>query len=1033
MPFSDKPSSAVTTKNVAPDIYGNKSSIQHTSTSATTTTTNNNNSPTMYPIKFPDDHLPDVFDDQSATNELRSSVRRAGRRDSNRSDEEALVWAYTMHTTIGDKQKEWNYASDKSLWRRIRVFVLKLSSGEGTWKDLDNHVSLVPMTFRSKDLELNYKTTFVQKALINDSVHAGSIGLALSLLIWVIFGFLMSIGLLGSLSVVDIVLFHVFYCSICGLYLSLALLRRWNCTCLFIEWHIYGVALLVFTFGFIWTTTTILTLHGRAHLAAPFTEEERKAFLSLRIWIYQPSTLSDYFLFLSLGVVCRGRTKMTSWIHMYAMVLKSANFAAFVELYLPVFRGDEGIMCVEYLMYCVLAVCALCTRFVMEMTNRRNFLGRVRQEMLLLETKRRLNNRTRKKHAVVFERLLQHLINARLLMHSIMLTSQYEESHEARDHLNHAIDILESHDIYALDVIDGSGVDEGAADAIDAFVRFYRPPGSRKFATTWTTGSGRNVYNQPSTPFSTFSSKFSQESGDAESTPFAAGHFKPSQLELTSFLADKIGREWNAPILQYADRTGNILVECGASLLQPYIGDLGVTMETVCNLLYSMQELYFPNPYHNATHGAAVAHFTYCLGSMFSLFDSELMSNADIVGVVLAGLGHDLSHPARNNAFLTNASEALAIVYNDSSVLENFHCSLLFSLLHKPNHDIFRNVNLEQYRATRSHIVNLILGTDMKLHFESVSRFRVRASAKDFDPLMNDNDLWLMFKMSIKMADLAHTCLDWDQHLNWSLRVVEEFYQQGEAELELGLPKSPLCDRDTHATFAKGQSGFIQFVIQPFAEELNTIPSNGHFDVQCCKRIQMTKAKWDDICAAGAVVPIPERIHAMKTGMRLSHEATVTCARSLVKRLKIEYGAKDTSCQTDITLKGMETVAATLKFAMGDTYSDLPSSDDWLSSNSEGNDTVSEWSGADDNCVDPENHSGDRNKSKSGLIDVGGKAKATRKRRPSLREKLAGVASSGGTSPVRVSHVAGGGDADHSAASRLTNVLNRIDKKMNAK
>lgn len=32
--------------------------------------------------------------------------------------------------------------------------------------------------------------------------------------------------------------------------------------------------------------------------------------------------------------------------------------------------------------------------------------------------------------------------------------------------------------------------------------------------------------------------------------------------------------------------------------------------------------------------------------------------------------------------------------------------------------------------------------------------------------------------MCIKCADLSHALIDWKQHLDWSLRVAEEFYQQ---------------------------------------------------------------------------------------------------------------------------------------------------------------------------------------------------------------------------------------------------------------
>lgn len=68
--------------------------------------------------------------------------------------------------------------------------------------------------------------------------------------------------------------------------------------------------------------------------------------------------------------------------------------------------------------------------------------------------------------------------------------------------------------------------------------------------------------------------------------------------------------------------------------------------------------------------------------------------------------------------------------------------------------------------------------------------------------------------MCIKVADLSHAMVDWYQHVDWSLKVVEEFYQQGKHEADLLLPVSPLCDRSTHGDFAKSQKGFIEFVVQ---------------------------------------------------------------------------------------------------------------------------------------------------------------------------------------------------------------------------
>jgi len=53
----------------------------------------------------------------------------------------------------------------------------------------------------------------------------------------------------------------------------------------------------------------------------------------------------------------------------------------------------------------------------------------------------------------------------------------------------------------------------------------------------------------------------------------------------------------------------------------------------------------------------------------------------------------------------------------------------------------------------------------------------------------------------------------------WVDRVCEEFFAQGDAQKELGLPVSQMCDRDV-TEVPKMQMGFITFVIAPFFKEL---------------------------------------------------------------------------------------------------------------------------------------------------------------------------------------------------------------------
>merc|ERR1712224_1110025 len=63
----------------------------------------------------------------------------------------------------------------------------------------------------------------------------------------------------------------------------------------------------------------------------------------------------------------------------------------------------------------------------------------------------------------------------------------------------------------------------------------------------------------------------------------------------------------------------------------------------------------------------------------------------------------------------------------------------------------------------------------------------------------------------ISNATKAHPIM-----LQWTRRVLDEFWNQGDEERALGVPISPLCDREEgRKNVPKGQVGFINFIVQP--------------------------------------------------------------------------------------------------------------------------------------------------------------------------------------------------------------------------
>lgn len=59
-------------------------------------------------------------------------------------------------------------------------------------------------------------------------------------------------------------------------------------------------------------------------------------------------------------------------------------------------------------------------------------------------------------------------------------------------------------------------------------------------------------------------------------------------------------------------------------------------------------------------------------------------------------------------------------------------------------------------------------------------------------------------QMIIKLSDINGPCKHHDIHIQWTHRIAEEFYEQGDDEARLGMPISPFMDRQ-NAQLAKLQ------------------------------------------------------------------------------------------------------------------------------------------------------------------------------------------------------------------------------------
>uniref|UniRef100_A0A667XA44 Phosphodiesterase n=1 Tax=Myripristis murdjan TaxID=586833 RepID=A0A667XA44_9TELE len=229
------------------------------------------------------------------------------------------------------------------------------------------------------------------------------------------------------------------------------------------------------------------------------------------------------------------------------------------------------------------------------------------------------------------------------------------------------------------------------------------------------------------------------------------------------------------------------------------------------------------NSYHNSTHAADVLHAT-----AYFLRKERVKSSLDQldeVAALIAATVHDVDHPGRTNSFLCNAGSELAILYNDTAVLESHHAALAFQLtVRDSKSNIFKNTDRNQFRTLRQAIIDMVLATEMTRHFEHVNKFvnsinKPMAAIEDSDSegqanFRNSPENRLLIKrMMIKCADVANPCRPLELCIEWAGRISEEYFAQTDEEKRQGLPVvMPVFDRNT-CSVPKSQISFIDYFI----------------------------------------------------------------------------------------------------------------------------------------------------------------------------------------------------------------------------
>ena len=291
----------------------------------------------------------------------------------------------------------------------------------------------------------------------------------------------------------------------------------------------------------------------------------------------------------------------------------------------------------------------------------------------------------------------------------------------------------------------------------------------------------------------------------------------------------------------------NVLPIMGRVMLDSFglINDKIMPTEKLEPFLISLENQYLVSTlYHNSLHGADI---TQTITLFFNYSNAEEISHTmalDLLSIIIAALGHDVGHPGLTNNFQVNALTDMAITYNDSSCLENFHLAKLFKILRKEETNIFGKLTTQDFKKIRKKMISEILATDMAIHGKIISNIRAKIpenllqdnnpkdSNKKFELITDINNEETTYEEKqalldyfIHAADLGHNTKKFNISLKWVELLSNEFWLQGDKEKAMNLNISFLCDRD-NTDVPKGQVGFIGgFIVPTFQYLIIMFPS----------------------------------------------------------------------------------------------------------------------------------------------------------------------------------------------------------------
>ncbi|XP_015249983.1 PREDICTED: cAMP-specific 3',5'-cyclic phosphodiesterase 7B isoform X1 [Cyprinodon variegatus] len=327
---------------------------------------------------------------------------------------------------------------------------------------------------------------------------------------------------------------------------------------------------------------------------------------------------------------------------------------------------------------------------------------------------------------------------------------------------------------------------------------------------------------------------------------------------------------WNFDIFLFDRLTnGNSLVTLMSHLFNVcgLIHHFQLDMVKLHRFLGMVQEDYHSNnPYHNAVHAADVTQAMYCYLKETKL--AERLTPVDVFLGLMAAAAHDVDHPGVNQPFLIKTRHHLASLYQNTSVLESHHWRSTVGMLRESG--LLNHLSADMSLDIEQQLGSLILATDINRQNEFLATLREHLDNQDLDLQLATHRHFIL-QIALKCADICNPCREWQMSRQWSERVCEEFYRQGELERKFNLEISPLCDQQTDSIPAI-QIGFISYIVEPLFEEWQRFTEPSVLSQIMMAHLHKNKACWSRLRYVHTPVETKTHSHTEEPEPQGGHE-----------------------------------------------------------------------------------------------------------------------------------------------------------------